>query len=650
MQTRKVELSGNGRIHRAATFNPASLVEEDRTVELTWSVGAEVRRYDWWGEREWNEVLSMGTAHVRLGRLNNGAPLLVDHRSYTTDAVRGVVERAWVENGEGRAIVRFAKDEDSDKVFQNVKDGILRKISVGYSVHKWEVTRGKSKDELDTYRAIDWEPFEISLVAVPADDAANVRSAETDKVNFFTTLIEEVRNMDSPLNAGGGTPTPTQEQIDAQVRQAAERERVAERQRVKEINEAVRSAKLEQSFADTHIEAGTGVDEVRKLVIAKFAEADPNAGVRSGGGADSRIKQDGRDKFRTAMEGAIMLRAGIPGEHENDAASLREFRGMSLKDMMRESVERSGVNTRGMSDREIFKHARSLSTSDFPIITGNVLNKTLLSAYQLAERTFLKLGRRETLPDFKEVKRVRLGDASPLSQVVEGAEYSFGRSTESAESYAVLKYGKMLSLTWEMMINDDLSAFTRLAPQMALQVAQLQSDLVWSMLIGNPTMGDTVALFDNAHGNLGSASAVNENGLAAMRKAFRNQKSMGDGTNAGSYLNLMPKFLTVGPDKEQEALKVIQGIIVPNAVADVNTIKGMGLELIVEPRITGNKWFGFAQPGMIDTFEYAFLRDEPEIFTDMEESFNSDSMSYKVRTTFGCKAIDWRGMYYNPGA
>ena len=112
----------------------------------------------------------------------------------------------------------------------------------------------------------------------------------------------------------------------------------------------------------------------------------------------------------------------------------------------------------------------------------------------------------------------------------------------------------------------------------------------------------------------------------------------------------MPKFLVVGPDKEQEALKLIQGVIVPNTVADVNTVRGMGLEMIVEPRITGNKWFGIAQPGIIDTFEYAFLRDEPEIFTEQEESFTSDAISYKVRTTFGTKAIDHRGMYYNPGA
>lgn len=656
-QTRKVEIPGNGAILRSATFNPATIKEEDRTVELVWSTGAQVRRYSWWSEREWNEELSLDTSHVRLDRLNNGAPLLRDHSAYSITSVMGVVERAWIDGNEGRAVVRFAKDEESDAVFQKVKDGILRKISIGYTVNQWEVVRGKSKEDLDTYRAIDWEPYEISLVAVPADDAAQVRSAADGK--FFTTLIEEVRMDANTQPQGGGNPTPTQEQLDAQVRQAQERAQAAERLRVKEINEAVRTAKLDQTFADDHIEKGTSVDEVRKLVIAEFGKKDPNEGARSNGANfKASTLLDERDKFRGAIENALMLRTGAPGsENIKDVGSLREFRGMSLQDMVRECAERAGINTRGMTSREIWsaatgrgEYARSLSTSDFPLITANVLNKTLLGTYALAERTFQALGRRETVADFKPTQRVRLGDASPLSQVIEGAEYTYGTSTEGKEEYSILKYGKLLRVTWEMMVNDDLSAFTRLAPQMALQVAQLQSDLVWSMILANPNMGDSVALFHATHGNLGTNAAIDASSLSAMRKAFRNQKSMGDGNTTGSFLNLMPSFLVVGPDKEEEALKVLKGVIVPNETANVNTITGMGLTPIVEPRITGNKWFGFCRPGVIDTFEYAFLRDEPEIFTDMEEDFKVDAMSYKVRTTFGCKAIDWRGMYYNPGA
>jgi len=170
MQTQQIP-----KLHARAAFVPATINDENSTVEVTWSTGSQVRRFDWWTEKEWIEELSMDPAHVRLDRLNNGAPVLPNHRNYSLDDVVGVVERAWLVGNEGRASIRFSKRDDAQKIFKEVKDGILRNISVGYKVNKLEEQKDR-KDDLKVFRAIDWEPMEISLVTIPADPGAQVRS------------------------------------------------------------------------------------------------------------------------------------------------------------------------------------------------------------------------------------------------------------------------------------------------------------------------------------------------------------------------------------------------------------------------------------------------------------------------------------------
>lgn len=166
----------SSRLHMRAAFTPASINDEDRTVEVVFGSDAPCRMWTW----EYgliNERLSFETGHVRLDRLNGGAPLLDNHDAYgsVADIVLGVVERAWVDKGKGYATVRFSKGEKGERTMALVRDGILRNISVGYTVAKYQVTRSTQKGELDLYKAIDWEPHEISLVAVPADDSAKVR-------------------------------------------------------------------------------------------------------------------------------------------------------------------------------------------------------------------------------------------------------------------------------------------------------------------------------------------------------------------------------------------------------------------------------------------------------------------------------------------
>jgi len=189
-----------------ASFSATTLNEESRTVEVIFGTDTPVRMYTWDGPI--NEVLSFDASHVRMERLNNGAPLLDNHARFgsVTENVLGVVEKAWSDGKRGYATVRFAKSEKADDAMGKVKDGILRNLSVGYSVFKYDKQPSAERGVPDTYRAVDWEPAEISLTPVPADHGAVVRSKG------------EIQALDAILEADGANTNQIIHQRGLQIR------------------------------------------------------------------------------------------------------------------------------------------------------------------------------------------------------------------------------------------------------------------------------------------------------------------------------------------------------------------------------------------------------------------------------------------------
>jgi hypothetical protein len=235
---------------------------------------------------------------------------------------------------------------------------------------------------------------------------------------------------------------------------------------------------------------------------------------------------------------------------------------------------------------------------------------------------------------------------SQFSRINEGGEYKSASFGDSAEKYSLSKYGAIIAITWEAIINDDLSAFNRIPMMIAEEAAALEGDLVYAAILGNPTMADTIALFHASHANLaGSAGAINDVTLGAGRAAMRKQT----GAN-NRALNLAPEILIVGPDKEAEALKFTSANFVAAKSIDVNPAFNTSLTVVVDSRVTGNQWFLASTPARVDTVEYAYLEGENGLFTTRREGFEVDGLEIKARHVFAAKAIDHRGLYRNPGA
>lgn len=646
-----------------AAVRPGSVDIEQRTAELTWTTGAKGRRWSW-DVGSYMEELEVSEKAVRLERLNNGAPLLNAHSAYDLDDVIGVVERAWIEGNEGKAIVRFSQREEADAIFRDVKDGILRNISVGYAVHRYEVAE-EEDDKLPTYIARDWEPMELSLVPIGFDDGAKIRSAKTPAEypgQRFNTQFE-IREAEQAPEQPAAVATETQEENEMtdETRAAEDQSQAAieaERKRCLTIRSMAKKVGIADEFADDLIARGVSSSDASSAMIDKLAErqASDQPNTRN---AQPTVVTSGVDASvvaakRGAMQNALLARCNPSVKLEENA---REFRGMRLIDMARESVEMAGGNARGMTPQEIARAALGCdrtavraagmhSTSDFPILLGSTVNRTLRDAYALAPQTWRPLGRQTTVSDFREVSRVALGDIAALEKVNEHGEYKYGSLEEEGAPLKVGKFGKIIAITWEAIVNDDLSAMTRIPQALGAAAAQTESDVVWNLLLGNPTFIDGKTVFHADHGNVAaSGGAINTTTLAAARAAMRKQKS-----KAGHFLNLGPEYLVVGPDKELEAYQFTSSNYVPAKNADINDSRNASLQVIVDARITGNQWYLYAAPGLVDTFEYAYLEGEQGVFTETREGFEVDGMEIKARLVFGAAWIDYRGVYKNAGA
>lgn len=261
MKKMKPDKAQMQQMSRFAVFQRESVDVEKRTVEVAFSSEEPVER--WFG----NEVLSHAQGAVDLSRLNDGGAVLFNH---DWDDQIGVIERAWIDaDKRGRALVRFGNGAKAAEKFQDVQDGILRHISVGYSIVNFEE---EVSDGNRTFTATRWQPYEISFVTVPADPTVGVgRSAEPFIENPVNPTPEKGnRNMDK-----NQTPTTVETPAAAipavaatDTNNTAERGMQNERARVSEL------LAIGRSYA-----AHGGIEAAEKVIKEGGSEAQLRAAI-----------------------------------------------------------------------------------------------------------------------------------------------------------------------------------------------------------------------------------------------------------------------------------------------------------------------------------------------------------------------------------
>jgi hypothetical protein len=633
------------KLYTRAQIQPDSINVEKRTVDVVFSTGATVRRVPWFSE-PFNEELSMDPKHVRMFRLKNGAPLLDAHDLWRgSKSAIGVVESASIDGKQGKATIRFSRREEADVIFKEVQDGILRNISVGYNVHKFkDITKeGETPRRL---RAIDWEPHEISVVPIGADPGAQVR--EEKESLYPVAIIGGNRNMADKEKTQGTTPEPAknpettppkEKNREIDVEKLTNDATEAERKRVAEITRLTRKHGISQDFSDKMITDGLTLDQARAKILDEWTKQDDDPATKNNTPAEVADTSKAR---REAVTNALLHRYN-PGVYKLSDHG-RQYRGLTLLEIGREFV---GVEkARGMGKMEL---ARGVfhTTSDFPEVLANVVNKTLRDAYNESPQTFEFMVRRVPVSDFKQVSRTQLGEAPKLELVDEHGEYKRGTVGEAAEKYSLATYGKIVAITRQVIINDDLDAFTRLPAMFGRQAANLESDLVWGVITDNADMADGTALFHADHGNLaGAGAAISVTSLGEGRAAMRTQT----GVDGETKLNIFPVWLAVPAALETDAERFILQIV-ETMTDEVNPFKGK-LKVAAEPRLDDDsaaRWYLFASTSQLDMIELGTLDGERGPQIETRDGFDIDGMEVKARMDLAAKAIDWRGMWRNDG-
>ncbi len=655
---------------RLASLEDNQAETADRVFNVIFTTGAIVRRYNIFADETYDEELVVNSTSLRLERLNSGAaPVLDTHSDFALDNIKGVVVggSARIEKGLGFASLKIDGGAENESVIRKIRDGIIRNVSVGYRVHRYEVTR--NEDAVPLYRAVDWEPYEISLVPIGADAGAGIRSnphtfpcevinpQPSKELRLMTDLENKPQEQDAPATIpaenppAANPPIPaTQPETPASTEEARAEGARLERQRAAEISKITRSAMLPDTFAQKLVNDGTAIPQARKLVLDELARKSGEAGeIRP----HVSIIRDEMDSMRAVAENALLHRHD-PQTYKLDEGA-REYRGMTLMEIGRDLLKRRGVDTRGMSKSEVAGTMLGLetrgglhSTSDFANIVLNVANKTLRQAYDAAPQTFKPFARQVTAPDFKTIARVQLGDAPTLDKINESGEFKRGTVSDGKEQYALATYGKVVGINRQTIINDDLGAFTRLPEMFGRAAADLQSDTVWGIITANAAMGDGTALFHANHANLsGTAAAITVASLGEARAGMRKQKGLN-----GRFINIMAKYLIVPAAIETVAEQyVTQTNIIYTKNSDYNPFANK-LQVIAEPRLDAASlisWYVAADPSQIDTVEYCFLEGQEGVYLESRLGFDVDGLELKARLDFAAKAIDWRGFWKNPG-
>ena len=667
----RLPTDGQSIIAARALAAPATVNRAARTVEVVWSTGARARNFvPPLGLI--TEELDMSPNAVRMqGLRDGGAPVLNTHRSGDARDVVGRVIAARLEAGRGIATLQFSSAADVEPLWQRIADGTLRSVSVGYRVHRYEPIPDPVAGTV--HRAVDWEPYEISVVPLPVDPAAAVRgSSDTPPVPAVEPAIpdpiptQEPTMPDpadtttthtapeapaTPVSAASPAPPASSPDLDA-VRAEAERaavERIASYETVlaaargllpdDQIDAQRQAAVRERVSADVLRGRLWDAFSQRGRAATPMLPANPAAGPAS---QDPEVMRD-------AMAEALAVRA-MPGYQAPTSGRHAEFLGWRPSEMVAELMRARGEKNIPRDTAKLAERAFQ-TTSDFPLLLSAAANKMLLAAYAPANPTYRQIFLRRDFRDFKPHRHLRVGDFPNLVPLSESGEIQAGTMSESQELVTLTTFARRIRVTRPMLVNDDLGAFTDFAAMIGRRVADFENVTAYGLL--NSANGDgptlttgATAVFATVAARANKASsgtALDLTNLAAGRAAVMKQKTL-DGLpiSVGSSMTLL-----VGPNQELSARQLTVSVQATQT-SNANVFSGF-IQPLVEPLIPINRWYLFSDPVSAPVYVYGYLNgaEGPQVTTGPVSGV--DGVEVSVIFDFGVGAIDWRGAWFNPG-
>jgi hypothetical protein len=679
----RLPTAGQSIVACRALAAPITVNRTARTVEVVWSTGARARNFvPPLGPII--EELDMRPEAVRMDGLRSGrAPVLDTHRRAGTRDVLGRVIAARIEAGRGYATLQFSGADDVEPVWQRVADGTLQSVSVGYRVHRYE-PRPDAASGQTIHRAVDWEPYEISIVPVPVDGLAVIRG-EGDRGNPAAAIepplteeptmpettpaspdpapalpappiapSQETTVTTAPANPPTVPPEPTRaappptdlEAIRAEAERAAV-ERIAGYEPVLAAARGLVTVDMLDTMREAAIRDRVSPEVLRGRLWEAFTSgaARPSLPARP----DTGPSNEDPSQLLDAMAEALAART-MPGYQAPATGRHTEFLGWRPSDMIGELLRARGERNVPRNPTILAERAFH-TTSDFPALLSAAANKMLLAAYAPAAPTYRTLFLRRDFRDFKPHRHLRVGDFPTLLPLSENGEVQAGTMSESQELVFLQTFARRIRVTRQMLVNDDLGAFTDFASMIGRRVADFENATAYALL--NSAGGDgptlitgSAAVFGTAAARANKASAgtaLDLTNLAVGRAAVMKQKTL-DGLpiSIGASMRLL-----VGPNQELAARQLTVSVQATQT-SNANVYAGF-VQPLVEPLIPANRWYLFSDPLAAPVYVYGYLNgaEGPQVTTGNVQGV--DGVEVSVIFDFGVGAIDWRGAWFNPG-
>lgn len=529
-----------------------------------------------------------------------------------------------------------------DLALPRLRTGSAR-FSVDARIYAWAEAPG------NVLMATDWEPQLVSLVAAGQDTHAVMRG---EQPQGDPPMSDELKAGGDPVIEDQTETTPAA--VEAAPVVAAEPAEQVERSAADErlelaVRRAASEAKLDEPTIQRILVDHRGRPQVEAVtaVVREFrTRLEREAPVTAGHPARIEVTRDSGETLVRAFNSELERRAGLINAPTDEGKAAY---GLTCLEMCRGYLQSRGVNTLGMSKNEVVQRAFH-STSDFPNLFANVANKTLLAAYAEEPQTWRPLARQRNLPDFKSVSDLQIAGQVVPEQILEGGEYKHGTLTEGKSTWNLATYGKKLTVTRAMIINDDLDSLSRVPEMLGRGCRLLESNLIWNLITtganGATVSLDSQALFVSGHNNTvtGSGSSITIGGMDKAKQKLRNQKDL-----ANNRINLAPAYLVVPTTLETTALQFLYptgyapagltGNSGPNPFA-------MGVQLIVEPRLDDDStsvWYLTSSPNRVEMITFGYLAGEAGPTITTTEKRDPDGVELLVRMDFGCTLSDFRG-------
>lgn len=387
------------------------------------------------------------------------------------------------------------------------------------------------------------------------------------------------------------------------------------------------------------------------------------------------VRSDDGSGNARAIEAALCLSAGLSesevGKHYDEqtmnAAMSSDYRDMSLHGLIHATARAAGEAIRGHSinndairtafeaDRKLQASGAAFSTVSLSGITSNLANKSMLAGYNAVQSIAPKIARETTANDFKEHTRYRMTGTGLFEKVAPDGELKHNRLTEESYTNQVDTYGELLTLTRQMIVNDDLNAFTQIAQSMGRKSRLTLEKALFELILSNPS-----SFFSAGNNNFssGAATALSFDSLSTAEQGFMDQTD-----SAGNPILVMPKMLLVPTSLKSEADRLMRSTTLnettsADSPAGESNIHAGKFEVVSTPYLNAQSlsgssslaWYLLADPSDIAPFEIAYLRGRRvPVIESGETDFSNLGMKWRGYFDFGVAMQDTRGAYKMKG-